>query len=90
MVGGSDMLAYLSMFYTSPWGRHPRIQLRTVGDLLGGRGLDYPHVTGANVTHRRAERAPATGAVQSALFAANDLAEAGDPNEHDGESNSQP
>jgi DNA modification methylase len=44
-------------FYTSPWGRHPRIQVRTVGQLLAGQGIDYPHVTGANVTLRRAQRA---------------------------------
>ena len=44
-------------FYESPWGRHPRIQLRTVGELLVGKGVDYPHVTGANVTYRRAQRA---------------------------------
>lgn len=44
-------------FYTSPWGKHPRIQLRTVGELLAGKGIDYPHVTGSNVTHRRAQRA---------------------------------
>jgi site-specific DNA-methyltransferase (adenine-specific) len=44
-------------FYDSPWGKHPRIQLRTVGDLLAGKGIDYPHITGANVTHRRASRA---------------------------------
>lgn len=44
-------------FYTSPWGNHPRLQLRTVGQLLAGQGIDYPHVTGANVTHRRAARA---------------------------------
>ncbi len=41
-------------FYTSPWGNHPRLQLRTVGQLLTGQGVDYPHVTGSNVTHRRA------------------------------------
>ncbi len=46
-----------SGFYTSPWGKHPRLQLRTVGQLLDGQGIDYPHVTGANVTHRRASRA---------------------------------
>jgi|BarGraNGADG00212_1021973.scaffolds.fasta_scaffold13563_3 site-specific DNA-methyltransferase (adenine-specific) len=40
-------------FYESPWGKHARIQLRTVGQLLAGQGIDYPHVTGANVTHRR-------------------------------------
>jgi DNA modification methylase len=43
-------------FYESPWGKHPRIQLRTVGELLAGKGIDYPHVTGANVTHRKAAR----------------------------------
>ena len=41
-------------FYESPWGKHPRIQLRTVGQLLAGQGIDYPHVTGSNVTHRKA------------------------------------
>lgn len=46
-------------FYDSPWGRHPRIQLRTVGELLTGTGIDYPHVAGANVTHRRAASAVA-------------------------------
>jgi DNA modification methylase len=44
-------------FYESPWGRHPRIQLLTVAELLEGRGIDYPHVAGANVTFRRAQRA---------------------------------
>jgi hypothetical protein len=53
---------------TSPWGKHPRIQLRTVGDLLAGRGIDYPHVTGANVTHRRAARAAGAAPDQTALF----------------------
>lgn len=44
-------------FYDSPWGRHPRLQMLTVAQLLAGRGIDYPHVTGANVTHRRARPA---------------------------------
>jgi DNA modification methylase len=56
-------------FHESPWGKHPRIQLRTVGDLLAGKGIDYPHVTGANVTHRRAARASVSSAEQTALFA---------------------
>jgi len=55
-------------FYTSPWGNHPRIQLRTVGQLLGGQGVDYPHVTGANVTHRRAEKAAAAKPEELELF----------------------
>jgi site-specific DNA-methyltransferase (adenine-specific) len=40
----------------SPWGRHPRIQLRMIRELLNGRGIDYPHVTGANITLRKAQR----------------------------------
>jgi hypothetical protein len=44
-------------FYESPWERHPRIQLLTRGELLDGSAIDYPHVTGANVTIRRARRA---------------------------------
>jgi hypothetical protein len=55
-------------FYTSPWGNHPRLQLRTVGQLLAGQGVDYPHVTGANVTHRRAERAAAAKPEELELF----------------------
>lgn len=55
-------------FYESPWGRHPRIQLRTVGDLLVGKGVDYPHVTGANVTFRRAARAVGRAVEQRSLF----------------------
>lgn len=39
-------------FYTSPWGRHPRIQLLTIDELLGGKRVDYPP---ANATYRQAE-----------------------------------
>ena len=28
--------------YKSPWGKHPRIQLLTIEDLLGGKSIDYP------------------------------------------------
>jgi len=55
-------------FYASPWGKHPRIQLRTVGELLDGKGVDYPHVTGSNVTTRRASRANISQGQQTALF----------------------
>jgi len=37
--------------------KYPRIQLRTVGQLLDGNGIAYPHLGGSNVTHRRAARA---------------------------------
>lgn len=55
-------------FFESPWGRHPRIQLRTIRELLDGKGIDYPHVTGANVTHRRAQRARTAGPEAMELF----------------------
>ena len=47
--------------YAGPWGQHyPRLQLLTVGDLLAGRKIDMPDTASmaANVTHRRAPRAP--------------------------------
>ncbi len=56
-------------FYESPWGNHPRIQLRTVGELLAGKGIDYPHVTGSNVTYRRAQRARGAEPERMELFA---------------------
>jgi DNA modification methylase len=55
-------------FYESAWGRHPRIQLRTVRELLEGKGVDYPHVTGSNVTIRRAERAAMAAPEPMPLF----------------------
>lgn len=55
-------------FYESPWGKHPRIQLRTIRELLGGYGIDYPHVTGANVTFRRAPRATRAQGEQVEMF----------------------
>ena len=41
-------------FYESPWGKHPRIQLLTIEDLLGGKSIDYPQDT--DVTFKKAER----------------------------------
>ena len=55
-------------FYESPWGKHPRIQLLTIGELLDGKGIDYPHVTGANVTLRRARKVESTYAEPLELF----------------------
>jgi hypothetical protein len=40
------------------WGKHPRIQLFTVGELLYGKTVDYPRVAGANQIFRAASRAP--------------------------------
>lgn len=41
-------------FYESPWGKHPRIQLLTIEELLEGKGIDYP--VAADVTFKRAQR----------------------------------
>lgn len=43
-------------FYSSPWGKHPRIQLLTVADLLSGKGIDYPRTAGTNITLKAAPR----------------------------------
>jgi hypothetical protein len=48
-------------FYTSgsegagTWGKHPRIQLLTIRDLLNGKKIDMPPMTGS-LTFRRAQR----------------------------------
>ena len=44
-------------FYTSPWGKHPRIQILTVEDLLTGRTINRPPAQ-ASVTFKRAPKAP--------------------------------
>ena len=41
-------------FYKSPWGNHPRIQMLTIEELLGGKTVDYPQA--ADVTFKRAKR----------------------------------
>ena len=43
-------------FYKSPYGQHPRLQLLTVGQLLKGESIDYPHLTGGAATFRRAPK----------------------------------
>ena len=47
-------------YYTSPgalaWGKHPRIQLLTVGELLEGKRIDYPQTEGVNRTYKRAPK----------------------------------
>lgn len=43
-------------FYESPWGKHPRLQILTVGELLDGRGIDYPRTSGVNQTFKRAPK----------------------------------
>jgi DNA modification methylase len=44
-------------FYTSPWGKHSRLQLLTVGELLRGKKVDSPRTEGTNVTFKAAPKA---------------------------------
>lgn len=53
-------------FYTSPWGKHPRVQLLTVQGLLNGERIDYPPSQQVNATFKRAKKA-ATGEAASQM-----------------------
>jgi hypothetical protein len=46
-------------FYTSPWGKHPRLQLVTVEDLLTGKTIDRPPIQ-TSTTFKKAPKAPST------------------------------
>jgi len=54
-------------FYESPWGKHPRLQLLTVGELLDGGIIDMPPQQ-ANVTFKRAPKARAKPDESDPLF----------------------
>jgi hypothetical protein len=55
-------------FYKSPWGQHSRLQIVTVGDLLGGRRLDIPPMRQTSLTFKRAPKASRKAAEQTALY----------------------
>ncbi len=55
-------------FYTSPWGKHPRIQLLTVAQLLNGISVDYPKTAGVNQTFKQAPKVVRKDAEPLALF----------------------
>lgn len=42
--------------YSPPWGRHPRVQILTVEELLGGAQLDAPPTRQVDRTFRKAPR----------------------------------
>lgn len=54
-------------FYTSPWGKHPRLQLLTVEDLLAGKGIDCPPLRHTSQTFKKAPKA-AAGVEAASLF----------------------
>jgi len=45
-------------FYHSPYFNrdYPRLQIKTVAELLAGKGIEYPAMTGGNITFKRAPR----------------------------------
>ena len=54
-------------FYESLWGKHPRLQLLTIGDLLRGVRVDMPPAKGVNVTFKKARRHSSGGNEQMML-----------------------
>lgn len=55
-------------FYSSPWARHPKLQILTISQLLSGAGIDAPRTAGANVTFRKAARTRRTDAEALSLL----------------------
>jgi hypothetical protein len=62
-------VASAGQFNTEHWGNFPRIHLLTVSDLLDGKAIDYPKVTGINCTLKRAPRAKSKVEKPHDLFA---------------------
>lgn len=54
--------------YESPWGKHPKIQLLTVSELLKGTRIDMPPATGVNVTFKKAPKSAGRGDDQLPLM----------------------
>lgn len=55
-------------FYSSPWGKHPRLQLLTVQELLTGGQINAPRTQGTNITYKVAPRAALKVAELRTLF----------------------
>jgi DNA modification methylase len=58
-------------FYASPWGKHQRLQILTIEDLLTGKTLDRPPVQ-ASVTYKRAPKAATKSIEQPKIFETQD------------------
>jgi DNA modification methylase len=55
-------------FYESPWGKHPRVQLLTVGELLQGKTVHMPRTAGTNRTFKKAPKAKRVKEAHPELF----------------------
>lgn len=49
-------------------GKHPRIQLLTVGEILDGRQINAPRTAGINVTYKAAPKVASPLAIQHDAF----------------------
>jgi adenine specific DNA methylase Mod len=54
-------------FYESRWGKHPRLQILTIAELLEGKKIDMPPAQGVNVTFEKAPKAKVTKEKQKQL-----------------------
>lgn len=43
-------------FYESPWGKHPRLQILTIADLLNGKRIDMPPLRQVDATFKKAPK----------------------------------
>jgi len=59
-------------FYDSPWGKHPRLQILTVADILDSKGINYPKTAGTNQTYKQAPRQVLKVAEQQDVFGGDD------------------
>ena len=54
-------------FYESAWGKHPKIQLLTIPDLLSGKRIDMPAITRSNATFKQAAKYTGEGTAKKQL-----------------------
>ena len=54
--------------YESPWGKHPKLQIVTVRELLEGKGIELPRTSGINQTFKRARKAKRDDGGNRSLF----------------------
>jgi len=54
-------------FYESPWGKHPRLQVLTIAELLAGQGIDMPPLRQVNATFKKAPKAKGDKPIQPPL-----------------------
>lgn len=66
-------------FFTSPWGKHARLQLLTIEDLLTGKNIDRPPQQ-TSVTFKKAPKAATKGPEKKRLdFDADDTDDSDPP-----------